>query len=611
MKRLTFLSTALIVCAGIFSFAQNSAYPTKVLEYRPAPGQFINEMYPAYEAGDTPETMNQKALSQLQTPNGLVSLGAFGGYIVFAFDHPVVNSGGDYDFKAYGNADFSTAAEPGIVMVSKDVNKNGLPDDAWYELKGSEYENCAKNYEITYFRPTPLDGDVAWEDNQGASGFVKRNDFHKQESYFPLWMDEASLTFRGTRFPESALNQEGQFGYVDNTQNTSELSNFKIDWAIDENGESVYLSSIDFVKVYTAVNKDGGVMGEISTELRYPAIEDLHPNMTAQLPENTLDPNKNYHILNLSGLLAEPESVWEKTLSYDPALDPDGTGVNEFSFGNNPYVLNYATTWEGFAWEGFTYSNITDRTTAGYDNQFAAITGGGAEGAGTAYAVSYYSTYSAVGKQYIAFANDESYQIAGAYVTNSTLTYLSMRDGDGYAKKFGGEAGTDPDWYKITFIGEDAQGETTGSVDFYLADFRSDNPAEDYIVNEWKWVDLTALGEAAKVRYELTSSDVGDFGINTPTFFCLDKMAVEAKPGAISEREKISVKIYPNPTSGELRIRNEELGVRNVRVFDMMGRLAMELKNIDNKEIVLDISGLANGVYFINVDGKTVKVVKR
>jgi hypothetical protein len=572
-KQITFL-LAIFISLGITGLAQNhSPYPVKVFEYMPAPGQFINENYPAYESGDTPETMNQKALDLIQTQSGLVSLGAFGGYIVLGFDHPIINSRSDYDFKAYGNADFPNAAEPGIVMVSMDVNKNSLPDDPWYELRGSEYDNCIKNYEITYFRPNPLDGDVSWEDNQGASGIIKRNSYHTQESYYPLWIDNETLTFKGTRFPESALNQNGQWGYVDNVENSGELVNFKIDWAVDENGEYVYLSSIDFIKIYTSVNKDGGALGEISTELRCPGIEDLHPQMTYELTDNTLDPNKSYRILDLSGFLSEQESVWDKTLTYDPALDPEKTGVNEFTFEQGAYVFNYATTWEGFAWEGFTYSNITDRTTAGYDNQFAAITGGGVDGRGSTYAISYYGAYSDINKQYISFTNEKEFQVAGTYVSNSTLTYLSMLNGDGYAKKFGGENGTDPDWFKITFTGEDANGNITGSVDFYLADFRSDNPEDDYIVNEWKWVDLSDLGRVSKIHYTLESSDLGEYGINTPTFFCIDKMAVEAKQNAISENENIIVKIHPNPVDNVLFIEGIEQGGCTIQIYSMTGQL--------------------------------------
>ena len=94
---------------------------------------------------------------------GTISLGLYGGYVVFGFDHPVVNVEGEYDMQIFGNGfqahNTSTAggsSEPGIVMVSRDVNGNGIPDDPWYELAGSEYNNpkTQKHFTITsYYKP--------------------------------------------------------------------------------------------------------------------------------------------------------------------------------------------------------------------------------------------------------------------------------------------------------------------------------------------------------------------------------------------------------------------------------------------------------------------------
>ena len=40
------------------------------------------------------------------------------------------------------------SSEPGIVLVSKDTNGNGLADDEWYELAGSEYNSPATTKNI-------------------------------------------------------------------------------------------------------------------------------------------------------------------------------------------------------------------------------------------------------------------------------------------------------------------------------------------------------------------------------------------------------------------------------------------------------------------------------
>ena len=129
-----------------------SPYITSVPEYKPAPGQFINEL-PKYEIGDTQSTMNRKALESIgYNTRILISLGGYGGYVICGFDHTIVNVPGKYDFKVLGNAFYANSnpnpnapeeggsCEPGIVMVAYDRNKNGIADDdEWYELAGSEY----------------------------------------------------------------------------------------------------------------------------------------------------------------------------------------------------------------------------------------------------------------------------------------------------------------------------------------------------------------------------------------------------------------------------------------------------------------------------------------
>lgn len=163
------------------------------------------------------------------------------------------------------------------------MNGNELPDDEWYELAGSEYgkDTETRSYEITYSRPQPANSDVPWKDNQGNEGLIKRNTFHQQDSYYPNWITDDEITFRGTRLHDNAI-EEGSiwvgycypWGYADNHPNRTEYSQFKIDWAVDQNGKSVILDQIDFVRIFTAVNQNIGWTGEISTEIA--TVEDLH-----------------------------------------------------------------------------------------------------------------------------------------------------------------------------------------------------------------------------------------------------------------------------------------------------------------------------------------------
>ncbi|WP_343643712.1 cell surface protein [Chryseobacterium sp.] len=283
-----------------------SRYISKVLEFRPAVGQFMNEI-PEYLPGNTAANMLQKANESLVGGNStMISLGGYGGYVVFGFDHTIPNFNGR-DFKILGNAFFgndaadqrSGSCEPGIIMVAYDRNKNGKPDnDEWYEIAGSEYFKNAtvKDYSITYFKPdenkTPVAGTefwqtdveyIKWSDNLGNQGFKTKNTFHVQ-SYYPLWFTESSYGFSGTRLANNFYDQNGdgsywvgksyEFGYADNAPNNDEASNIDISWAVDRSGKYVKLPGVDFMKIYTGVNQEAGWLGEVSTEVA--GAYDLH-----------------------------------------------------------------------------------------------------------------------------------------------------------------------------------------------------------------------------------------------------------------------------------------------------------------------------------------------
>lgn len=284
---LSIFSLSLCICATAQDNNQYSEYIQAVDEFVPAPGQFINKII-LPEEGDDALSMADKCTAIIagnyEGRSNMISLGAFGGYITFHFDHPIVNVKGEYDFCIQGNA-LETWSEPGIVMVSEDGNQ-------WYELSGSADEdsigNVVYNYEITYEKMGDMQ-DVKWTDNKGDSGYIIRNKYHDNE-YFPLWI-ESPMTLKGTLLPDNAYNANAgndklpanwigmqlRYGYVDNYPNNNiEGNSFKIDWAVDENRNPIELNSIKYVRVYTAINQVCGWTGESSTEIQ--GAKDLHLN---------------------------------------------------------------------------------------------------------------------------------------------------------------------------------------------------------------------------------------------------------------------------------------------------------------------------------------------
>lgn len=328
MKRLI-LSCACAAALPAAAYA-NSPWLSRVVEYSPAPGQFVN-MIPRFEEGDDAEKMAEKASEYICGADyhelSMISLGAFGGHVIVKFDHPVVNVEGEYDFKIFGNAFVDAlnagggSSEPGIVSVSMDENGNGLPDDPWYELAGSDYalESTRKQYTITYYRPDPdravnADPDpdspyisdrtyIRWTSDSGEEGYVMRNTSHRQ-SYWPLWLDGETFEFTGTKLADNfSLSDDGtyytlsflDYGYVDNLPNEAEVGDrgvdpgFKLDWAVNKNGKPVKINQVDFIRIHTAVNQYCGWLGESSTEIC--GGEDLHPDAVASSTEPPVDPD--------------------------------------------------------------------------------------------------------------------------------------------------------------------------------------------------------------------------------------------------------------------------------------------------------------------------------
>lgn len=285
----------------LFVLKTQGQFASGVTKYFPAPGQYTNADFIG-----TPAAAN----SLVETNRGLVSLGAFGGSIILEFSLGIKNDANNpygVDFTVFGNPT-PTWSEPGIIQVMKDENKNGLPDDTWYEIAGSDHywNTTTSNYEIIY-QNSGLNTavDIVWTDNQGKTGVIPENSFHLQ-SYYPnanLFPEVAvdKYTLKGTRLKgQIDLSNPGvvnsfrrAFGYADNTSVNSASEKLPdnpytiaiegsggdaidIDWAVDSDRKHVKLDEIHFIRIYTGMNALVGWLGEVSTEIT--GIRDVEPS---------------------------------------------------------------------------------------------------------------------------------------------------------------------------------------------------------------------------------------------------------------------------------------------------------------------------------------------
>lgn len=289
----------------------------------------------------------------------------------------------------------------------------------------------------------------------------------------------------------------------------------------------------------------------------------------------------NYQPVTYAGF----ENITLGTQGYYNGSD----GKGEFTSGNFRFFNNYTASWD--SWSGFAVSNKTDVTTPGYANQYSAITGKGVYGSAN-YLVAYPNPVST-----IAFKDTV---ISGLYVTNSTYAYLSMKNGDAFSKKFGGESGNDPDWLLLTIEGFDSNNQSTGKVYFNLADFAYSINTNDYILNTWKWVDLKKLGRISKLEFSLRSTDNGAWGMNTPGYFCIDNLNRQMIT-SVPDLQQMQASVFPNPFVDHIMI-SGITETAKVSISDISGRIVAEYLNISNSQTISDLVHLTSGVYFLKIE---------
>ena len=259
----------------------------------------------------------------------------------------------------------------------------------------------------------------------------------------------------------------------------------------------------------------------------------------------------------------------------------------------------------------FAYSNKEDNTTTGEGYSSFAL--------GTTMGDNY-----AIGKDQSKIhltGTTQGTTLTGMYVTNSTYSAISMRDGDYFGKVFGDsvsaayygplhDGSNGNDFFLLTIKGYSGGIMTTDSVDFYLADFRFSNNTQDYILNTWEWVDLSGLGNVDSVQFFLNSSDTtGGYGMNTPDFFCFDNFNSGAPLSVNEMSTNKKINVHPNPANNILNI-DRNIVVTKVSILDITGKV---VKTAFQNQ--LNVSDLSSGIHFLKIETKdatyTEKFVKQ
>lgn len=297
----------------------------------------------------------------------------------------------------------------------------------------------------------------------------------------------------------------------------------------------------------------------------------------------------------LTDLFAQNPFVvdFENSLSDPETFDNGSTGNGDFNFTLLTLTNFYNDAWG--SWNGFSISNVTDNTTAGWGNQYAAFTGSG-------YNSPTYAVFYPEGEINV----EAPSSIDSFFVTNTAYAAISMRDGDAFAKQFGSiynaaglEDGTNgEDFLRLWIIAEGWDTQQKDSIEFYLADYRFSDDQQDYIVDSWQKIDLSQLGFwVGKVSFRFESSDMGDWGINTPTYFAIDNIHYVNLWGL--DELALNVQVYPNPVADRVNIKGES---GTVTLRDLHGAILVTEKH--NEFSSLDMSELASGIYILTIENE-------
>ncbi len=296
---------------------------------------------------------------------------------------------------------------------------------------------------------------------------------------------------------------------------------------------------------------------------------------------------------NIYGVSYDANGVWSDVYTSDPLF------TDNFMFS---HAGGYDATYEYYYFSGFFPSKVsTIQETATMADQWGCMAKGGVAGEGTPFLGAHWNSSETSSNRSCMINNGSYYYASGFYVCNSAYTYYSMQKGDAYAKKF--EQG---DWLKLVVHGFTPYQTEVIPVEVYLADYRSENPEDWKMINSWEWVDLSSMGMTSSLYFTMESSDTGDFGMNTPAYFCMDKLTMSTTPVSAVEEVEVKTTAYYNRAADQLQV--EAGQAVEVALYAVNGTELV--RATVEGSATWDMSQYPAGVYVVRCGNHTVKIIK-
>ena len=196
----------------------------------------------------------------------------------------------------------------------------------------------------------------------------------------------------------------------------------------------------------------------------------------------------------------------------------------------------------------------------------------------------------------IAFNNGKSYEVLGAYVNLNTYTFYSLIYGASPARPF-----TQGDNLILKVTGEKPDGDSK-SVEITLASYDNGNLTAS---TGWTYVDLSELGLVDELKFSMSGTDSGAWGLNTPSYFCLDKLAVRE---VVSSAIEITDAFESKQTLSYDRV-SKSINVSNrnfTAVYDSFGHMVMSVSDVDR----FSVENLPSGIYVVKSGNNRLKFVR-